>query len=108
MNRKDIIDYRTLHEQSVFMLKCNIVRDIAVLLATSGLVKFKKANQFAFDNRKITGLLLQENGMFILTDKKMFEVDEDDKTFVEFSQNTYNIICLYESLVKELGLKIED
>ena len=107
MNRKEVIDYRCLYEQSIRMIKSNIVTDIAVLLVTRGLVKFKKRNQFCFGDRKITGMLLQKNGMFILTDDKMFEIDEDDETFAEFEKDIYNLISLYESLVKQIGLKID-
>ena len=108
MNRKDIIDYRTLHEQSIYLLQYNIIKDIAVLASIKGLINFKRRNKFDFDGGKITGVLLQENGMFILYGTKMFEICEDDKTFVKFAKDTYNLIKLYEGVVNELGLKIEE
>jgi hypothetical protein len=107
MIRKEVIDYRCLHEQSVSMIKSEIITDIAVLMVTKGLLKFKKKNQFSFGDKKITGVLLQENGMFILTGDKMFEIDEDDETFAEFEKDIYNLISLYESVVKQIGLKID-
>ena len=81
---------------------------MALLVSSKGLVKFKKSNQFKFGDMKITGVLLQENGMFIMTDDKMFEVDENNETFAEFNKDIYNLLSLYESVVKQLGFKLKD
>lgn len=87
------------------MLQYNIISDVIVMAASSGLIKFKKKNKFDFNGTKVEGILLQEEGAFIITSgNKMFEIDEDDETFMEFGKNPYNYIQLYESVVNELKL----
>lgn len=99
-----LIDYRALYECSTTMLLYNVGKEIAVLVAGVGLVKFKKKNKFTCCGKTIVGALLQENGMFIITDDSMFEMSEDNDDFNEFKENPLNMITLLENIRKELGL----
>lgn len=99
-----LIDYRALYECSTTMLLYNVAREIATLVAGVGLVKFKKKNKFTWGDKTIIGVLLQESGMFILTDESMFEIVEDNDEFNKFKENPLNMVTLLENIRKELGL----
>ena len=100
-----LIDYRSLYESSTSRLLYNVVKDIAMAVSTTGMVKLTRKNKVEWNGKKIVGVLLQENGMFILTnDNKSFEMVEEDKEFEEFSSNPLNVITLLESIRKELKL----
>lgn len=99
-----LIDYRALYECSTTMLLYNVVKEIATLVAGVGLVKFKKKNKFTCCGKTIIGVLLQENGMFIITDDSMFEISDDNDEFNEFKENPLNMVTLLENVRKELGL----
>ena len=99
-----LIDYRALYECSTTTLLYNVAREIATLVAGVGLVKFKKKNKFTWGSKTIIGVLLQESGMFILTDESMFEIVEDNDEFNNFKENPLNMVTLLESIRKELGL----
>ena len=99
-----ILDYRSLYESSISLLLYNVIKDIAAMVAGVGLVKFKKRNKFEWNGKTICGVILQENGMFILTEDSMFEISDDNNDFAEFASYPLNVVTLYEKIGKELGL----
>lgn len=99
-----MIRYRDLYESSTSLLLYNVIKDLAATVAMVGLVKFKKKNKFTVNGKEICGVLLQQNGMFIIADDTLIEVSDEDKDFQEFHGNPYNVITLYENVCKELGL----
>lgn len=99
------IDYRGLYESSTMLLLCNVVKDIAVIVSTVGMVKLTRKNKITWNGKKITGVILQEEGMFItMDDKTIFEISDEDPDFKEFSSNPLNVVTLYENIIKELKL----
>lgn len=99
------IDYRGLYESSTMLLLYNVVKDIAVIVSTVGMVKLTRKNKIAWNDKKITGVILQEEGMFIvMDDKAIFEISDEDPDFKEFSSNPLNVVTLYENIIKELKL----
>ena len=104
MNKKELIDYRTLYEQNVQMMNYNIAKEIAVMIASVGEVNFKNDNQFVFDGKTIKGICMQIDGIFVITNDSKFEFFDEDEVFSEFIKNPYNMIQLHESIAKELNL----
>lgn len=99
------IDYRGLYESSTMLLLYNVVKDIAAIVSTVGMVKLTRKNKIAWNGQKITGVILQEEGMFIVMDNKtIFEISDEDPDFKEFSSNPLNVVTLYENIIKELKL----
>lgn len=99
------IDYRGLYESSTMLLLYNVVKDIAAIVSTVGMVKLTRKNKIAWNGQKITGVILQEEGMFIvMDDKTIFEISDEDPDFKEFSSNPLNVVTLYENIIKELKL----
>lgn len=101
-NRENVVEYRAIYEQSVCMLVYNIMRDITSQLTVTNPIKFKKENKFKFNGKNIDEISLENDKVVIVMGKKSFKVDKNDKTFSEFSEDPYNFINLYESIVKEL------
>ena len=100
-----MIDYRGLYESSTSLLLYNVTKDIASTVSTVGFVKLKKRNRFAFGNKEVTGIILQQNGLFIiLGDDSLIEFSEEVSEFNEFCKDPYNMITLYENICKELDL----
>jgi len=99
-----MIDYRGLYESSTSLLLFNVTKDIAAAVALAGYVKFKKKNKFVFGDKEVTGVILQQEGLFIIMGNDLVEFSEDVKEFDEFCKDPYNMITLYESVYKELGL----
>ena len=82
------------------------MKDIAVLVSSVGMVKLTRKNKVGYKDTKITGVLLQENGMFvIMEDGKTFEFADDDEEFNAFCENPLNMITLLENIAKELNKK---
>ena len=101
---KDMIDYRGLYESSTSLLLYNVTKDLAATVALAGFVKLKKKNRFTFCDKEVTGVILQNEGMFIILGDDLIEFSEDVKEFNEFCKDPYNMITLYEGVCKELGL----
>ena len=100
-----MIRYRDLYESSTSLLLYNVIIDLAATVAMVGLVNFKKKNRFTANGKEICGVLLQEEGMFIITgDDALIEVSDEDEEFSNIYSDPYNIITLYENVCKELGL----
>jgi len=99
-----MIDYRGLYESSTSLLLYNVTKDLAAVVALSGFVKLKKKNRLTFKDKEVTGVILQDEGMFIILGDDLIEFSEDVKEFDEFCKDPYNMITLYESICKELGL----
>jgi hypothetical protein len=91
-----ILDYRSLYESSISLLLYNVIKDIAAMVAGVGLVKFRKKNKFDWNGKIICGVILQENGMFILTEDSMFEISDDNNDFADFASYPLNVVTLYE------------
>ena len=99
-----MIDYRGLYESSTSLLLYNVTKDLAAAVAMTGFVKLKKKNRFTFKDKEVTGIILQENGMFIIVGDGLIEFSEDAEEFEEFCKDPYNMINLYENVCNELGL----
>ena len=102
MSGDTVVNYRALYEQSVCMLAFNIMKDISALLTTHEEIDFQEGNRFKFDGQIVKGVFLIKDGVFIKLGSKKFEVSEDNETFIQFSQEPYNFIKLYESVTNEL------
>jgi hypothetical protein len=99
-----MIDYRGLYESSTSLLLFNVTKDIASTVALAGYVKFKKKNRFTFGDKEVTGVILQQEGLFIIVGDDLIEFSEDVSEFNEFCKDPYNMITLYEKVCDELGL----
>ena len=100
-----MIDYRGLYESSTSLLLFNVTKDIASTVALAGYVKFKKKNRFTFGDKEVTGIILQQEGLFIIVGDDLIEFSEDVSEFNEFCKDPYNMITLYEKVCDELGIK---
>ena len=100
-----MIRYRDLYESSTSLLLYNIIKDLAAIVAMAGFVKLKKKNRPTANGKEICGVILREEGMFIITSEDtLIEVSDDNEEFESICSNPYNIITLYENVCKELGL----